>query len=153
MNAQEDMGVPLLEENKLFVVYDYESNKTESYSENDEKVFIFHCLNKFGYIDNSVIKESFDKMGFKLSPSYLKKNLIGPFSNSPELETYLGELLEIQDYNGVILLSLKEFNEILIAAKGIQEIKKGLFKKGKLLLPSKKDAPGRSFMKKIFGQK
>ena len=42
MNEQEDMGVPLLEENKLFVVYDYESNKNENYSENDEKVFIFH---------------------------------------------------------------------------------------------------------------
>ena len=151
MNEQEDMSVSLIEDNKLFVVYDYESNKSESYSEGDEKLFIFHCLNKFGYLDNSVINEVFDKVGFKLNQNYLKKSLIGPFSNSSELETCLGKLLGIQDYNGVILLSLKEFNEILMASKDIQEIKKGLFKKGKLLLPSKKDVSGRSFMKKIFG--
>ena len=62
MNEQEDMGVSLLEENKLFVVYDYESGQKENYSGGDEQVFIFHCLNKFGYLDDTVIKDNFDKI-------------------------------------------------------------------------------------------
>ncbi len=151
MNEQEDMGVSLLEENKLFVVYDYESGQQKNDSEGDEKVFIFHCLNKYGYLDNSIIKDSFDKVGYKIDTNYLSKNLIGPFSNNSELETYLGKLFTIQDYNGIILVSLKEFNEVLIGSRDIQETRKSLFKNGKLLLPSKKDSSSRSFMSKIFG--
>ncbi len=149
MNEQEEVGVSLLEDNKLFVVF--ESGKYENYSEGQEKLFIYHCLNKFGYMDNSIIKECFDKVGFRLDNSFLSKNLIGPFSNNPELETYLVKLLSVQDYSGVILLSLKEFNEVLIGSKDIHETRKSLLKKGKLLNPLRKDASGRSFIKKIFG--
>ena len=151
MNEQEDMGVSLLEENKLFVVYDYESGRKENYSGVGEKVFIFHCLNKFGYLDDTVIKDNFDKIGHKLNVSYLSKKMIGPFSNNSELETCLEKFVNVHDYNGIILLSLSEFNEVLISARDIQETRKGLLKKGKLLLSSKKNASGRSLMKKIFG--
>ena len=77
--------------------------------------------------------------------------MIGPFSNNSELETCLEKFVNVHDYNGIILLSLSEFNEVLITAKDIQETRKGLLKKGKLLLSSKKNASGRSLMKKIFG--
>ena len=74
MNEQEDMGVSLLEENKLFVVYDYESGRKENYSGGGEKVFIIHCLNKFveGLLVLNILFQSCQTL-FRQNPKGLSK--------------------------------------------------------------------------------
>ena len=151
MKQKEDIGLSPLEDNKLFFMYDGDSLLAENDSGEDEKIFIFHVVNKFGYVEQSVVKDGFDKINFNLDDYYLGRNIIGPFSSKSELEICIEKLLTVLGYKGAILLSLKEFNNILKSSKDIQEVKESLFEVGKSLRTSKKDGSSKSFMKKIFG--
>jgi len=151
MKKKDVIEISPLEENKLFFIYDYEFGPDETISQGSEKIFILHLLNKFGYLDSSIIKDGFGKIGFNLDDDYFKRSLIGPFLHKAELENCLKRFLEVLGYCGAILVSFREFNEVLKTSKNIQEVKGVLFEKGELLEVTKKDNSSKSFIKKIFG--